>query len=58
MMLLSACASTQINNYCLWGEPITVTQDQIDALYKDKSMHSLLRQLDNQQQEWQAHCGE
>lgn len=57
MMLLSACESIPVNNYCLWGHPILTTNHQLELMRMDSSMHSLLRQIDSQQQEWKIRCG-
>lgn len=56
-MLLSACVNIPVNNYCLWGNPILTTKYQLDLMSKDNGMQSLLRQIDNQQQEWYLRCG-
>ena len=49
---LSACANSYVmNNFCLWFEPITVTETELNQL-SDKT----LKQIDNVNQTWIIEC--
>jgi len=53
MLLGSGCVGTiPVNNFCLWGLPITVTEDELD----NKLSIATLRQIDDYNQEWEKRC--
>jgi diphthamide synthase subunit DPH2 len=53
LLLLSGCANTPVDNFCLWAKPITISQEELAGAM---SMETL-RQIDNYNQEWEARCG-
>jgi len=51
LTLSSGCANTSANSFCLWFEPITISQEEFDTL----SEHTL-RQIDGINSEYKAQC--
>ncbi len=53
ILLLSGagCANTSANSFCLWANPITLSQEEYDKMSEET-----LRQIDNFNQEVEEHC--
>ena len=53
LLLLSVgCAGTQLDNFCLWANPIMITKEENETLLSDNT----LRQIDDYNQEWEVRC--
>ena len=53
ILLLSeiGCANTSVNSFCLWANPITISQEEYDKMSEET-----MRQIDNFNQEFEEHC--
>jgi|ETNvirenome_6_30_1030629.scaffolds.fasta_scaffold07331_8 hypothetical protein len=51
LLSLNACKSTSVNSFCLWFDPITITQNELDTMSE-----TTLRQIDGVNQEYEAQC--
>ena len=53
ILLLSGagCANTSANSFCLWANPITLSQEEYDKMSEET-----LRQIDNFNQEFEERC--
>jgi hypothetical protein len=52
LLLNAGCKNTSVNNLCLWANPITITQSELNLLSEET-----LRQIDNFNQEFEERCG-
>lgn len=52
LLLSAGCKNTSVNNLCLWVNPITITQSELNSLSEET-----LRQIDNFNQEFEERCG-
>lgn len=52
LLLSAGCKNTSVNNLCLWANPITITQSELNSLSEET-----LRQIDNFNQEFEERCG-
>ena len=52
LVLSAGCAVTQLDNFCLWANPIIITNEENDTLLSDNT----LRQIDDYNQEWEIRC--
>ena len=53
LLLNAGCKNTSVNNLCLWANPITITQSELNLLSEET-----LRQIDNFNQEFEERCGQ
>jgi hypothetical protein len=51
LLLNTGCKNTSVNNLCLWANPITITQSELNFLSEET-----LRQIDNFNQEFEERC--
>jgi hypothetical protein len=51
LLLNAGCKNTSVNNLCLWANPITITQSELNSLSEET-----LRQIDNFNQEFEERC--
>jgi len=51
LLLSAGCKNTSVNNLCLWANPITITESELNLLSKET-----LRQIDNFNQEFEERC--
>ena len=51
LLLNAGCKSTSVNNLCLWANPITITESELNSLSEET-----LRQIDNFNQEFEERC--
>ncbi len=51
LLFVTGCTSTSANSFCLWANPITVTQEELDKLSEET-----LRQIDNFNEEYRDRC--
>jgi len=51
LLLSAGCKNTSVNNLCLWANPITITQSEVNFLSEET-----LRQIDNFNQEFEEEC--
>jgi hypothetical protein len=51
LLLSTGCKNTSVNNLCLWANPITITQSELNSLSEET-----LRQIDNFNQEFKEKC--
>lgn len=52
LALGAGCAGTQLDNFCLWANPIIITNEENDILLSGNT----LRQIDDYNQEWEIRC--
>jgi len=52
LLLSTGCKNTSVNNLCLWANPITITESELDSLSEET-----LRQIDNFNAEFEERCG-
>ena len=52
LLLNAGCKNMSANNLCLWANPITITQSELNSLSEET-----LRQIDNFNQEFEERCG-
>jgi hypothetical protein len=52
LLLNAGCKSTSVNNLCLWANPITITESELNSLSEET-----LRQIDNFNAEFEEKCG-
>ena len=52
LLLSAGCKSTSVNNLCLWADPITITELELNSLSKET-----IHQIDNFNQEFEERCG-
>lgn len=51
LLLNTGCKSTSVNNLCLWANPITINESELNSLSEET-----LRQIDNFNQEFEERC--
>ncbi len=51
LLLNAGCKSTSVNNLCLWANPITITESELNSLSEET-----LRQIDNFNAEFTERC--
>jgi len=51
LLLNAGCKNTSANNLCLWANPITITESELNSLSEET-----LRQIDNFNQEFEERC--
>ena len=51
LLLESGCKNISVDSFCLWANPITVSQEEFDKISEET-----LRQIDNFNQEVEEHC--
>ena len=51
LLLNAGCKNTSVNNLCLWTNPITITESELNSLSEET-----LRQIDNFNQEFEERC--
>ena len=51
LLLSAGCKNTSVNNLCIWANPITITQSEVNFLSEET-----LRQIDNFNQEFEEEC--
>lgn len=51
LLLESGCKNISANNFCLWANPITISQEEFGKMSEET-----LRQIDNFNQELEGHC--
>lgn len=51
ILLLNACKTIYVSNFCLWASPIIITREELTSL-----SDGTLRQIDNLNQEYQIQC--
>jgi hypothetical protein len=51
LLFASGCKNTYVDSFCLWANPITVSQEEFDKMDEET-----LRQIDNLNQEFERHC--
>ena len=54
LLLEGGCAATQLDNFCLWANPIMITKEENEELLSENT----LRQIDDYNSEWEERCGE
>ncbi len=52
LLLSAGCADTQLDNFCLWANPIMITKMENEKLLSENT----LRQIDDYNQEFEAKC--
>jgi hypothetical protein len=51
LLLSAGCKNTSVNNLCLWANPITINESELNSLSEET-----LRQIDNFNQEFEERC--
>jgi hypothetical protein len=51
LLLSAGCVNTSVNNLCLWANPITITESELNSLSEET-----FRQIDNFNQEFEERC--
>ncbi len=51
LLLESGCKNISVDSFCLWVNPITVSQEEFDKISEET-----LRQIDNFNQEFEGYC--
>jgi hypothetical protein len=51
LLLSTGCQSSSVNSFCLWFDPITITQKELDEMSEET-----LRQIDGVNQEYETQC--
>jgi hypothetical protein len=51
LLLSVGCQSSSVSSFCLWFDPITITQNELDTMSE-----TTLRQIDGVNQEYEAQC--
>ena len=51
LLLSAGCKNTSANSFCLWANPITLSQEEYDTMSEET-----LRQIDNFNQEFEERC--
>ena len=52
MLLEGGCAATSYNDFCLWANPILITEEENEKLLSENT----LRQIDDYNSEWKERC--
>jgi hypothetical protein len=52
LLLNAGCVNTQLDNFCLWANPIMITKMENEKLLSENT----LRQIDNYNQEFEERC--
>ena len=52
LLLEGGCVNTPLDNFCLWANPILITEEENEKLLSE----STLRQIDDYNQEWEIRC--
>ncbi len=53
LLCVSGCKNTSANSFCLWANPITLSQEEYDKISEET-----FRQIDNFNQEVEKRCGQ
>ena len=52
LLLGSGCANSPVDSFCLWSNPIFITEEERETLLSEET----LRQIDNFNQEYLEQC--
>ena len=51
LLSLNACKSSSVSSFCLWFDPITISQKELNEMSEET-----LRQIDGVNQEYDSQC--